>query len=204
MCGARRIGRRLNRRLRFIRHPDPFSPPPVPHRPKQRQVASSLPYTVIWSYLFLRWPCRLRSASLPTGDRLADFRRRSKRRFADLCFLCDTQKMVRFRIDDPDIWKFDFDAAELKKKYLEERDKRLHDKRNDQWTWITPESKYWYLTKDPWVTPIERDAINEEVDVLVLGGGFSGIMTGQKLRDAGINSFKLIEKGGDFGGTWYW
>ncbi len=29
-------------------------------------------------------------------------------------------------------------------------------------------------------------------------------MAGARLREAGIDSIRIIEKGGDFGGTWYW
>ncbi len=50
--------------------------------------------------------------------------------------------------------------------------------------------------------PIERAALNEDLTVLVLGGGFSGLVTSVHLVENGITNFKLIEKGGDFGGTW--
>lgn len=53
---------------------------------------------------------------------------------------------------------------------------------------------------DPWVKHVKREPVKELVTVLVLGGGFSGIMCGAKLREAGINDFRIIEKGGDFGG----
>ena len=38
----------------------------------------------------------------------------------------------------------------------------------------------------------------------MLGGGFGGLLTGARLRQAGIADVRVIEKGGDFGGTWYW
>jgi cation diffusion facilitator CzcD-associated flavoprotein CzcO len=41
------------------------------------------------------------------------------------------------------------------------------------------------------------------VDVLIVGGGFSGLCMAIKLREAGMNSFLLLEKSGDIGGTWY-
>src|SRR4029077_10987788 len=41
------------------------------------------------------------------------------------------------------------------------------------------------------------------VDVLIVGGGFSGLCMAIKLREAGMNSFLLIEKSDDIGGTWY-
>ncbi|MGH9741335.1 MAG: flavin-containing monooxygenase [Candidatus Acidiferrum sp.] len=42
-----------------------------------------------------------------------------------------------------------------------------------------------------------------DVDVLIIGGGFSGLCMAIKLRAAGMNSFLLIEKSDDIGGTWY-
>jgi cation diffusion facilitator CzcD-associated flavoprotein CzcO len=41
------------------------------------------------------------------------------------------------------------------------------------------------------------------VEVLIVGGGFSGLCMAIKLREAGMNSFLLIEKSDDIGGTWY-
>ena len=41
------------------------------------------------------------------------------------------------------------------------------------------------------------------VEVLIVGGGFSGLCMAIKLREAGMNSFLLLEKSDDIGGTWY-
>jgi cation diffusion facilitator CzcD-associated flavoprotein CzcO len=41
------------------------------------------------------------------------------------------------------------------------------------------------------------------VDVLIVGGGFSGLCMAIKLREAGLHSFLLIEKSEDVGGTWW-
>ena len=51
---------------------------------------------------------------------------------------------------------------------------------------------------------ITREPIQEEIEVVIIGGGFGGMLAGARLREAGIDNFKIIEKGGDFGGTWYW
>ena len=40
--------------------------------------------------------------------------------------------------------------------------------------------------------------------MVVIGGGFGGLLAGARLKDAGITDVRIIEKGGDFGGTWYW
>jgi cation diffusion facilitator CzcD-associated flavoprotein CzcO len=41
------------------------------------------------------------------------------------------------------------------------------------------------------------------VDVLIVGAGFSGVCAGIKLREAGRNSFLIIEKSAGIGGTWW-
>ena len=56
----------------------------------------------------------------------------------------------------------------------------------------------------PYVAPIEREPLTDEVDVVVIGGGFGGLLAGARLREAGVDDIRIIEKGGDFGGTWYW
>jgi len=42
------------------------------------------------------------------------------------------------------------------------------------------------------------------VEVRSIGGGFGGLQMGARLREAGVEDLRIIEKGGDFGGTWYW
>lgn len=39
---------------------------------------------------------------------------------------------------------------------------------------------------------------------MLVGGGFGGLQAGARLRQAGVDDIRIIEKGGDFGGTWYW
>ena len=95
-----------------------------------------------------------------------------------------------------------FDPAALKAKYLAERDKRLRADANEQYVEIA--GQFAHYLEDPYVAPIEREALNDEVDVVVVGGGFGGLLAGARLREAGVESIRMIEKGGDFGGTWYW
>src|SRR6202790_2998435 len=42
-----------------------------------------------------------------------------------------------------------------------------------------------------------------KVDVLIVGGGFSGLCMAIKLLEAGQKSFLVIEKSDDIGGTWH-
>ncbi|MGA1362111.1 MAG: alpha/beta hydrolase fold domain-containing protein [Ilumatobacteraceae bacterium] len=44
---------------------------------------------------------------------------------------------------------------------------------------------------------------SNDVDVVVVGAGFSGLYLVHSLRKAGF-SFRVLESGGDVGGTWYW
>ena len=58
--------------------------------------------------------------------------------------------------------------------------------------------------KDPWVEPgFTRDPIEEETEVVIVGGGYGAQVVAVRLIEQGVNSFKMIEKAGDFGGTWY-
>ena len=99
--------------------------------------------------------------------------------------------------------RFDFDPEYLRKKYRLERDKRLRQDGNDQYQEVSGE--FSYFAEDPYLEEtIERAPLTDEVEVVIIGGGFGGMLAGARLREAGIDDFRIIEKGGDFGGTWYW
>jgi len=51
--------------------------------------------------------------------------------------------------------------------------------------------------------PPSPHASTTSVDVLIIGAGFSGLCMAIKLLEAGMNSFLVIEKSDDIGGTWY-
>ncbi len=96
-----------------------------------------------------------------------------------------------------------FDPDTLRKKYQFERDKRMRADGSLQYQEVTGDfSDY---IDDPHVDGItERDPFNDEVDVVIIGGGFGGLITAARFSELGINNIRIIEKGGDFGGTWYW
>jgi cyclohexanone monooxygenase len=96
-----------------------------------------------------------------------------------------------------------FDPEALRARYRQERDKRRRSDGNAQYREVAGEFAH-YLD-DPYVTPgFSRAPLTDEVEVLVVGGGFGGLLAGARLRQAGISDIRIIEKGGDFGGTWYW
>jgi cyclohexanone monooxygenase len=96
-----------------------------------------------------------------------------------------------------------FDPEALRAKYRAERDKRLRADGNQQYQEIAGEFAH-YLD-DPYVEPgFSREALTDEVEVVVIGGGFGGLLAAARLREAGVADIRVIEKGGDFGGTWYW
>ena len=102
---------------------------------------------------------------------------------------------------DLDVPSFDPDA--LRDKYRAERDKRLRVDGNDQY--IEVAGSFAHYVEDPYVDGDgSREPLTDQVDVVVIGGGFGGLLAGARLREAGVEDIRLIEKGGDVGGTWYW
>jgi cyclohexanone monooxygenase len=98
----------------------------------------------------------------------------------------------------------DFDPDALREKYREERDKRLRPDGETQYFEMSGKFVH-YVEDDPYVEPgFAREPLTDEIDVVIIGGGFSGLLAGARLKEAGISNFRIIEAGGDFGGTWYW
>ena len=96
-----------------------------------------------------------------------------------------------------------FDPDSLRAKYRAERDKRLRADGNEQYQEVTGDFSHY--VDDPYVEPgYSRAPLADEVDFIVVGGGFGGLLTGARLTEAGVKRVRIIEKGGDFGGTWYW
>jgi cyclohexanone monooxygenase len=97
-----------------------------------------------------------------------------------------------------------FDPDALREKYRQERDKRLRPEGEHQYIEVQGVFAH-YETDDPYVEPgFTRDPIHEEIDVVIIGGGFSGMLAAARLRERGVTDVRIIEAGGDFGGTWYW
>ena len=92
---------------------------------------------------------------------------------------------------------------EAREKYRIEREKRLRADGIRQYKEL--KGDYEEFDRDPYVEPgFTREAVIEDVDVVIVGGGFGGMIEAANLTKAGITNFRIIEKAGDFGGTWYW
>ena len=98
-------------------------------------------------------------------------------------------------------------AAEIDKdavtaKYKEEREKRLRSDGVNQFR--ETEGDLAAFKEDIWAPPLVRDPISAEKKVLVVGGGFGGLVMGVNLVKQGVEDLLIVERGSDFGGTWYW
>jgi cation diffusion facilitator CzcD-associated flavoprotein CzcO len=95
---------------------------------------------------------------------------------------------------------------QIKDKFREERDLRLA---------YRPPGTHQYTSElngdlakyavDPYAKDVpSREPIRDEVEVLFIGGGFSALLTSARLRERGLESIRIVERGSDVGGTWYW
>ena len=101
------------------------------------------------------------------------------------------------------VGEIDFDPDALHEKYLAERDKRLRPDGISQYVEVTAE--FSHFVEDPYVEPgFTREPVTDEVEFAIIGGGFGGLLMGARLREAGFRKIRMVEAGGDFGGTWYW
>ena len=104
--------------------------------------------------------------------------------------------------DAAQIQRKPIDKDAIRERYRAERDKRLRTDGNDQYTRIA--GLFDEYLEDPYTPVTPRAPKTDHVTFAFVGGGFAGLVTGARLKEAGINDVRIIEKGGDFGGTWYW
>lgn len=98
----------------------------------------------------------------------------------------------------------DVDIPALKAKYKAEREKRLRKEGENQYA--PPSDTFTQDTQehDPFTPVVPRDAISEDLDVAILGAGWSGVTAAWHLQQAGVTDVRHIDHAGNFGGTWYW
>ena len=100
---------------------------------------------------------------------------------------------------DADLPTNDLDSFRVR--YARERELRqaAGDRRYRDIGEVSPD-----LVADPYTPRVEREPIRDEVDVLIIGGGFGGLLTAARLKQAGVAKVRIVEAGGDVGGAWYW
>ena len=90
-----------------------------------------------------------------------------------------------------------FNPADLRRKYAEERERRLRADGNSQYQEI--KGKFDHYNHDPYVKPgFTRPALHEQLDAVIIGGGFGGLLAAARLQKVGITNIRIIEKAGDF------
>ena len=91
---------------------------------------------------------------------------------------------------------------DLRRRYAQERDKRLRPDGNAQY--LELKGQFGRYLEDPYTERVERAPKRDHVTMAFVGGGFAGLVTAARLKDAGVDDVRIVEKGGGFGGTWYW
>lgn len=92
--------------------------------------------------------------------------------------------------------------AYLRQRYREERAKRLRPEGNAQY--VEPTGRFAHYRDDPYAERVEREPITEDVELLVIGAGFGGLVVAAKAKEAGVVDVRLVDGAGDVGGVWYW
>ncbi len=95
-----------------------------------------------------------------------------------------------------------FDPEALRQKYAFERDRRIRKEGFGQYRDAKGKLEDYMI--DHYAKPIEREPLTDEVEFAIIGGGYGGLLAGARLREVGVESIRVIDRAGDFGGTWYW
>lgn len=104
------------------------------------------------------------------------------------------------------------DVKALSNKYLEEKERRERADALTQYEELEESEHLSSLADDPFV---DHDVLNaqqqaledgQQVQVIILGAGFGGILFAARLVEAGVKpeDIRLVDVAGGFGGTWYW
>lgn len=95
------------------------------------------------------------------------------------------------------------DIEAMRARYAAERQKRMRSEGSAQYLELDGDLADLYEV-DPYTPVTPRDPIDADIEVLILGGGFAGLLAGAYLKKAGVTDIRVIDMAGDFGGVWYW
>ncbi|KAI9642109.1 hypothetical protein NHQ30_008910 [Ciborinia camelliae] len=91
----------------------------------------------------------------------------------------------------------------IAQKYNLEREKRVREDGLTQYK--EPTGDFARFQDDALVDEIvPREPITDSAEVLIVGGGYGGLLAAARLAQQGVTNFRILEKGGGYGGTWYW
>ncbi len=93
------------------------------------------------------------------------------------------------------------DPAAVRARYAAERERRAQAGGR---SYRDPADGFGHILTDPYGEVAPRAALDDEVDVLVVGGGFGGLLVAARMLEAGARKVRIVEAASDFGGTWYW
>ena len=95
------------------------------------------------------------------------------------------------------------DLEALRERYRIERDRRVATDLGER-QYRDIEQGFAHILNDPHGVAPVREAKTDEVEVLVVGAGFGGMMVAARLREAGVEKVRIVDAASDVGGTWYW
>ena len=103
------------------------------------------------------------------------------------------------------------DPAQVKKRYNEERAKRLRDDGDDQFIDVSLSKGLQSFVEDPWVDPSKVKDVkimfpSKRCELLIIGAGWGGLLYAIRMVQAGLHpeDIRIIDPASGFGGTWYW
>jgi cyclohexanone monooxygenase len=98
-----------------------------------------------------------------------------------------------------------FNPEEINARYRSERNKRVRTDGEKQFVSLALSGALnEYLINDPYTEVRDRASVDEETDCAIIGAGWAGMTSAVRLVGRGVTDLRIIDAGGDFGGTWYW
>jgi cyclohexanone monooxygenase len=97
----------------------------------------------------------------------------------------------------------EIDMEALSRRYEEERQKRLRTDGMAQYRKLTDDFAHMAVDRRA-DAAFSRDPVIGEAVVLIIGGGIGGLLVAARLREQGVKDIRIVDRAGDFGGTWYW